>query len=285
MATVPSRLPRARQRYLDSASLTDPRLADHPDLQDARRAVARLALYLSYLDESLRAGLLPDPAAALPARRGEIRDEVHTLTTLIASADALLGPARNGSVRVELEDARGQIPSTPGAVIESAKAFARDLERMLRDDGWVDRVNLLQRLGTQAMENEEFANGITDALFHWPKAAGIDFEFRQAALRRERRAPNREDGFRHSSDFATVTWRGMTFRFTPTQRAVVRLLYEALVNGTPGVGEQTILEEIGSRGKRVRDLFRTKTRLHSAWGKLIVPEAGAKGVLRLAPDC
>ena len=82
---------------------------------------------------------------------------------------------------------------------------------------------------------------------------------------------------RHSRDFASVSWHGQSYTFSPSQAAAVKLLWQAWRNGTPELRQETILQAVSSDGNRLSDLFRE----HPAWGKLIV--AGqAKGTFRLA---
>jgi hypothetical protein len=97
-------------------------------------------------------------------------------------------------------------------------------------------------------------------------------------------APGPPDGARgsarrvsHSPDFRSYTWGQERYSFTPGQAAVVRALQEAKDNGTPDVGQDTLMEVAGSEGSRLRDLFKS----HPAWGNLIVRGDG-KGTLRLA---
>jgi hypothetical protein len=80
----------------------------------------------------------------------------------------------------------------------------------------------------------------------------------------------------HSPDFRSYTWGQERYSFTPGQAAVVRVLQEAKDNGTPDVGQDTLMEAAGSEGSRLRDLFKA----HPAWGNLIVRGDG-KGTLRL----
>jgi hypothetical protein len=81
---------------------------------------------------------------------------------------------------------------------------------------------------------------------------------------------------RHSADFRSVHWFGADYTFTPTQAAIVRQLWEAWEDGTPGVGQETLLAGAGSEGSRLRDLFRA----HAAMGSMIV--ALGKGLFALA---
>ncbi len=81
-----------------------------------------------------------------------------------------------------------------------------------------------------------------------------------------------------SSDFRSVNWYGTQYTFTPTQAACFRVLWESWQRGTPGLGEQTILEEAESQSQRLIYLF--KKGRHPAWGTLIIPGDG-KGMFRL----
>jgi hypothetical protein len=83
---------------------------------------------------------------------------------------------------------------------------------------------------------------------------------------------------RHSPDFRSVRWTdGAAYGFTAGQASVTRLLWEAWEQGTPDIGQETLLEASGSEGNRLADLFRS----HPAWGRLIVPGA-TRGSFRLA---
>jgi len=85
----------------------------------------------------------------------------------------------------------------------------------------------------------------------------------------------------HSPDFRSVRWFGQKFKFTPMQAACIKLLYENWLNGTPVIGEQTILESVGSSSNHLRDVFEKKR--HPAWGPMLRP--ARKGTFRLAkPD-
>jgi hypothetical protein len=90
--------------------------------------------------------------------------------------------------------------------------------------------------------------------------------------------PATPTGFpRHSADYRSVHWFGADYTFTPTQAAVIRQLWEAWEDGTPGLGQETLLEGAGSTGDRLRDVFRGSP----AWGTLVVPLG--KGLFALAP--
>ena len=81
----------------------------------------------------------------------------------------------------------------------------------------------------------------------------------------------------HSPDFRSVNWFGTVYEFTPNQAACVKLMWEASENGTPSVGDQTILVAADSNSERLSLVFRD----HAAWSTLIV-EGQTKGTHRLA---
>ncbi len=85
---------------------------------------------------------------------------------------------------------------------------------------------------------------------------------------------------RHSADYRSVAWDGADHIFTPTQAAVVRLLWEAADNGTPCVGQEKLLEDAGSTAESLREVFREGGVQHPAWGVMLVP--GEKRTYRLA---
>jgi hypothetical protein len=84
---------------------------------------------------------------------------------------------------------------------------------------------------------------------------------------------------RHSKDFRSVHWYGCDYSFSPTQAACVKVLWEAWENGTPELGQATILEhpEVEAESERLIDVFKG----HPAWGKMIVKGRTA-GAYRLA---
>jgi hypothetical protein len=92
---------------------------------------------------------------------------------------------------------------------------------------------------------------------------------------------------RHSEDFRSVHWYGKDYGFTPTQAACLKVLWRNWENGTPEVGEDTILTdpEVDAEAKRIIDVFRDRkspTGYHSAWNTMIVP-GSTKGAYRLLP--
>jgi hypothetical protein len=92
---------------------------------------------------------------------------------------------------------------------------------------------------------------------------------------------------KHSSDLRSVTWKGVLYSFTAMQSAVVKQLWEAWEEGTPAIGQHTLLEGADSSSSQLRDLFKesseredSSSRMHLAWGVMIV--SAGKGNLRLA---
>lgn len=81
----------------------------------------------------------------------------------------------------------------------------------------------------------------------------------------------------HSPDFRSVNWYGTPHEFTGQQAACVKVLWQAWKNGTPAVGDATVLETAGSDSERLPLVFRN----HEAWGTMIV-EGQTKGTHRLA---
>jgi hypothetical protein len=87
------------------------------------------------------------------------------------------------------------------------------------------------------------------------------------------------------ADYRSCRWGEARFSFTATQAAAVAALAEARDNGTPDLGEETVLQRSGSamKGKtaRLRDLFKSGVNIHPAWTIMIVP-GESKGTFRLA---
>jgi hypothetical protein len=61
------------------------------------------------------------------------------------------------------------------------------------------------------------------------------------------------------------------------QAAIIKLLWQAMDNGTPDVGGDTLLEAADAKSSRLIDIFRA----NSAWNRLIV-DGATKGSTRLA---
>lgn len=105
-----------------------------------------------------------------------------------------------------------------------------------------------------------------------------------AAPQAERGKPEQAEGkadpppARHSPDFRSVHWFGNDYSFTATQAACVGVLWREWEDGTPDVGDATLLEAVDSRTGRIVDVFRG----NGAWGTMIVP-GETKGTRRLSP--
>jgi hypothetical protein len=86
---------------------------------------------------------------------------------------------------------------------------------------------------------------------------------------------------RHSPDFSSLSWNGTLYSFTPMQAAIVKILWQAAANDTPGVHAATLLAEVESHMKesRIGPLFHR----NPAWKTLIIRGA-RRGNYRLNPD-
>jgi hypothetical protein len=86
---------------------------------------------------------------------------------------------------------------------------------------------------------------------------------------------------RHSPDFCSVLWNGVEHSFTPMQAAIVQMLWEALVNGTPDVHGSTLLAHAESKLQqdRIEPLFFR----NPAWKTMIV-RGKKRGTYRLDPE-
>ncbi len=99
-----------------------------------------------------------------------------------------------------------------------------------------------------------------------------------AVATRQEMAPGDDDrDTAHAVDFRSVKWFGQGHVFTATQAACIKVLWEHWEQGTPAVGEQTILELAGAGGERLRDVFDKGK--HPAWNSMIIE--ARKGAFRL----
>lgn len=87
----------------------------------------------------------------------------------------------------------------------------------------------------------------------------------------------RENNFKFSPDFRSVSLRGQSFTLTSRQAQVVEILYNAYLQGPPDIGQDYILEKLGSPTSRLRDTFRSRK---EAWGVLII-KGNSPGTYRL----
>ena len=85
-------------------------------------------------------------------------------------------------------------------------------------------------------------------------------------------------------DYYSVRWDDRLFTFSPSQAAIVRILWMAWERGTAEVSQDYLLVEIDSGARRLCDLFRRNGKFHPAWGRMIV-RGSRQGTYRLkAPD-
>ena len=73
--------------------------------------------------------------------------------------------------------------------------------------------------------------------------------------------------FRHSPDYRSVRLNGKLYALTPLAAQAIQLLHEQFMQGTPEIGKDYILEELGSPSKRLRDIFQCC----EDWKELVVP--------------
>lgn len=84
--------------------------------------------------------------------------------------------------------------------------------------------------------------------------------------------------FTHSSDYRSVTVRGENFTLTSRQAQTIQILDESRQSGTPDVGKDYLLEQLGTPSSRLRDSFKTSL---AAW-KALVKIGLKKGTYRLS---
>jgi len=107
---------------------------------------------------------------------------------------------------------------------------------------------------------------------------GQDFQGKrriQELLHDAKRKSNNES-FSHSKDFRSIRLKNKEYSLTERQSEIVQILYEAYKEGTSEVGEQYILEHIGSPNSRLRDSLRTG----NLWGTLVI-RGNSRGSIRL----
>lgn len=86
----------------------------------------------------------------------------------------------------------------------------------------------------------------------------------------------------HAPDFSSVNWFGTVYTFTPLQRPVIALLWEARDEGYCHVSQEALLAQAESDCSRLRDLFTGSP----AWDTLVVKSSlhgGRAGQYCLAP--
>lgn len=85
----------------------------------------------------------------------------------------------------------------------------------------------------------------------------------------------------HGPDFAAIRWDGVVYTFSPKQRAVIAMLWEAMEHGYHFVSGDALLLAADSEGGRLYDIFRGSP----AWNTVIVKglqAGGPNGCYRLA---
>jgi hypothetical protein len=82
-----------------------------------------------------------------------------------------------------------------------------------------------------------------------------------------------EDAATHAPDFTSVNWFGVRYTFSPTQRAIVAVLWRAWEEGHEWVHQDTLLEEADSMCGRMQTVFKH----HPAWRAMIVSSASFPG--------
>jgi hypothetical protein len=83
--------------------------------------------------------------------------------------------------------------------------------------------------------------------------------------------------FQHSENYRMVFYKGKKYSLTPLQAATIQILHERHRNGFPEVSQHKILEEINSKSKQLKDLFK-KCHL---WKNLII-KGERKDTVRLS---
>ena len=126
----------------------------------------------------------------------------------------------------------------------------------------------LEELGRQLLENSR------TLAEHWRPLSNL---LRLAAdLGKQSRDLEPQSGLFHSPDYRSVNLRGRQYFLRPLRAQVVEILHENYLQGTPDVGQHTLLELVESKAKRLRRVFRKS----NAWGELIVT-GKTKGTFRL----
>ncbi len=145
-------------------------------------------------------------------------------------------------------------------------------------DAIVERVR--ERLGQPALPESQVIGALQEIERQGLARRETGTRFEQPETVWRAAAPPKGDApdARHSADFRSVQWFGTEYDFTATQAAIVKLLWEAWENDTPGVGSDSLLVAVDSKTSRLVDIFRD----HPAWGAMIVNGA-TKGSKRLTP--
>ena len=79
----------------------------------------------------------------------------------------------------------------------------------------------------------------------------------------------------HNENYDSVNWYGAEHAFTTKQAAAIKVLWKAWKAGRPSVHGIELIDAAESSGKRPRDIFRSGSITHPAWGTMIVKEGGS----------
>jgi hypothetical protein len=83
---------------------------------------------------------------------------------------------------------------------------------------------------------------------------------------------DQDEVFKHSPDYRSIRFNGMSFTLTTQQTQIVMMLHEAYVAGLPDVGIEEIFDRLGrperSKYSRLRDSFKEAN--ESLWGSLVI---------------
>jgi hypothetical protein len=90
-------------------------------------------------------------------------------------------------------------------------------------------------------------------------------------------AAQKPRGLTQTNGYQQVTYNGLEFQFGPIQAAVVQILHQASLDGSPWCAGKSILEQAGSACVRMADVFKSKPE----WKRLI--QSDRRGLYRLAP--
>ncbi|NOX55286.1 MAG: hypothetical protein GXP27_12785, partial [Planctomycetes bacterium] len=254
---------------LESAECDTRKLADW--LRDHGGKIERVAEMCPWLPE-VEPDYYDEYMDSLASWRAVLRD-------LLPTCDALL---RRLGVLAICDWPRSEAPIGFFRLCEAEllgrhEASQRDHEELLRlPDG---------ALVICHVSDDEYFTWFVEAnqALRWLSVHGLPIPPQLAAGPRERTATasagGRGNERAHGVDYRSVLWDGDTFTFTPLQAACVKILWEHREQGTPEVGEQTILTEADSDSNRLLNVFERGK--HPAWGTLIVPGT-RKGTFRLA---
>lgn len=115
---------------------------------------------------------------------------------------------------------------------------------------------------------------------HLPLCVGPGQEAQSKGRSGPARSWDSGDEPNHLSNFCAVYWPGLgRFNLTETQAKVVKVLWQAYMDGTWEVAQEELLRQAGSEAVRLVDLFKNGS---PAWGKLVI-RGQALGNYRLAP--